>query len=570
MNTNINSISFFQFSSERKEDIVDTDSTNVLNSEIETDLLSFFQDSFPKGNLDQKIKEKENHSNQNENQIDQSDGRITGIDINSSNYTFLNDDPLQKLQYSIPFTSTADDAHHLNIHLSPVKTLEIILRQQGIQFGPKDKPIQECSIVEIYDTLLTTPIRGELIPSPIPDKKEDTDLKLRCTSLRTKYNIIPKQSWGSAEKNIQEEYSSLECDKYMSVDDSKGWRNQKQKNQKTLKFWEENSTKTCNLENYSHNFNFQSRFFKKIDQHIETYKYGLSAEEIDRESQTLRGVIGDDEYPIVSIMAGVTTRGSIVSKAENLVVLNYLIPSLFNTFECGYRYNIVLGYDKGDQFYDDPVHQRDLYLYFLKHFQIPLFLHAKINFNLILVEVDNVLKKPGPVFAEICKAGYFFLGSDWYFRVNDDSEIVAPWTSSFIKAVKGLGYPYGVIGPLCKQGNTKILTHDFVHRTHMHIFNYDYYPPQLVDWWMDDWISRVYGNSRTYQSKTVELLHHTHAAGQRYKVDKSNEMKLDKLVYAGKDKILQYMLKGPHPVEKAIVEKFKSSNFQKVPLHGSK
>merc|ERR1711862_621355 len=130
---------------------------------------------------------------------------------------------------------------------------------------------------------------------------------------------------------------------------------------------------------------------------------------------------GDDKHPVVSILAGVTTCGTLVTKVADLVVMTYLTPSLFSTMECGYRYNLVLGYDKGDKFYDNAENQRDLYLYFLKKFQIPLFLHANINFNLVLVQVGNVLKKPGPVFGKICKIGYFFLGSDWYFRVNDDS-----------------------------------------------------------------------------------------------------------------------------------------------------
>lgn len=51
----------------------------------------------------------------------------------------------------------------------------------------------------------------------------------------------------------------------------------------------------------------------------------------------------------------------------------------------------------------------------------------------------------------------------------------------------------GVVGPLCAQGaGRRILTHDFVHKTHLHIFDF-YYPSSLSDWWMDDWISHVYG-----------------------------------------------------------------------------
>jgi hypothetical protein len=40
------------------------------------------------------------------------------------------------------------------------------------------------------------------------------------------------------------------------------------------------------------------------------------------------------------------------------------------------------------------------------------------------------------------------------------------------------------------------MTHDLVHKTHMEIFDM-YYPAVLSDWWMDDWISKVYGKTRT-------------------------------------------------------------------------
>ena len=43
----------------------------------------------------------------------------------------------------------------------------------------------------------------------------------------------------------------------------------------------------------------------------------------------------------------------------------------------------------------------------------------------------------------------------------------------------------GVVGPTCKEGNYRILTHDFVHKSHAFIFSV-HYPPVLMDWWMDE------------------------------------------------------------------------------------
>ena len=42
-------------------------------------------------------------------------------------------------------------------------------------------------------------------------------------------------------------------------------------------------------------------------------------------------------------------------------------------------------------------------------------------------------------------------------------------------------------------------------------FQMNYYPPQLTDWWMDDWISLVYGMSRTFKARDVTVVHHTGA-----------------------------------------------------------
>merc|ERR1712167_385355 len=75
----------------------------------------------------------------------------------------------------------------------------------------------------------------------------------------------------------------------------------------------------------------------------------------------------------------------------------------------------------------------------------------------------------------------------------------------------------------------------------MEIFQGEYYPPKLVDWWMDDWISRVYGSTRTWRASRHDVAHHTHAHGQRYSVDKSNKNALEGLVNKGAQKISKWM-----------------------------
>jgi hypothetical protein len=87
----------------------------------------------------------------------------------------------------------------------------------------------------------------------------------------------------------------------------------------------------------------------------------------------------------------------------------------------------------------------------------------------------------GPVFNSMARVAYD-MGADYFYRLNDDSEVRGRWPHAYVTTLQGLGPPYGVIGPSSYGSNDRILTHDFVHRTHMDIFEMNYYPPELPDW----------------------------------------------------------------------------------------
>lgn len=56
--------------------------------------------------------------------------------------------------------------------------------------------------------------------------------------------------------------------------------------------------------------------------------------------------------PLIAVMAATTTRKVSKPSTKNLSLFMYLLPSLIRTLDCGFRYEYVLGYDKGDPFYD--------------------------------------------------------------------------------------------------------------------------------------------------------------------------------------------------------------------------
>ncbi len=88
-------------------------------------------------------------------------------------------------------------------------------------------------------------------------------------------------------------------------------------------------------------------------------------------------------------------------------------------------------------------------------------------------------------------------------RINDDSEsTTTSWITAATSALKSFSPPnVGVVGPICKQGNKGIMTHDMVYApTHLSIFG-TYYPKEFDNYYVDDWITRVYGERSNCAAK---------------------------------------------------------------------
>jgi len=190
-----------------------------------------------------------------------------------------------------------------------------------------------------------------------------------------------------------------------------------------------------------------------------------------------------------------------------------------------------------------------------------------VNVNFMLVEVENDKKKPGPVFNAMLREAYH-AGADFFYRLNDDTELTSvntvnredKWTKAFIKELRSMGPPFGVIGPDFAKGNTKILTHDFVHRTHMDIFSAVYYDPYFTDWWMDDYISYLYGRDRTVKAKKFTVNHHSgHHGGKRYEVHEDKTAHLPGSIKEGREKIANWMRRYVDDVNEDVITALVSS-----------
>lgn len=244
-------------------------------------------------------------------------------------------------------------------------------------------------------------------------------------------------------------------------------------------------------------------------------------------TQTMTPSVAEPENNItttkVCVLTATTSR--VQPDSPPLPLSAYCIPSLLKTIEPGFEYALMVGYDSDDLYFDDPTHREELN----KLAQpVPLLWYA----------YDNPKRKPGPIFNNI-SAQAVLEGCDYLYRINDDTEMQGKWTSEFIRVLTSFEPAnVGVVGPTCDQGNTAILTHDFVHKTHHAIFGF-HYPPVLTDWWLDDWITSVYGPSRTLKLKHVSVIHHLQPT--RYTVTFSNEEKLKDQVEAGSLLVNNYL-----------------------------
>jgi hypothetical protein len=226
--------------------------------------------------------------------------------------------------------------------------------------------------------------------------------------------------------------------------------------------------------------------------------------------------------PVVAVGVSSTTRTLTVRSLEDLALFRIMLPSLVRTAEVGFEYWVYIAYDVGDKFFDSSATGRAIVAWASEHL-VGALAGRGIEVSLLLLRFNNTVRKPGPVFNYMMGAAYED-GADYLYRINDDTELEGSgWTSQAIAALHRFGH-VGVVGPICYEGNVNILTHDFVHRTHLEVFEL-YYPPVFSDWYMDDWISKVYGPARTQKGPFL-VTHHINQHATRYAVDRSHELAL--------------------------------------------
>ncbi|KAL7537911.1 hypothetical protein ACHAXR_008152 [Thalassiosira sp. AJA248-18] len=212
-----------------------------------------------------------------------------------------------------------------------------------------------------------------------------------------------------------------------------------------------------------------------------------------------------------------------------------LLPSIYLTItekeRASYRVELILGYDHDDPYWANHDHQ------IIPHKSgTPLYEDREpIPINWVSIRKDPNGDRPNRIpFNELCQAAYDY-GATYIVRINDDTEFISKgWITVATKSLQSLSPPLlGVVGPTCNQGNQDIMVHDFVHvPTHLSIFD-TYYPEVLDNYYVDDWITHVYGSRRTKQPKDWEVVHHLKTFWTRYEPTFHQDKLLPSLIKKG-------------------------------------
>ena len=221
----------------------------------------------------------------------------------------------------------------------------------------------------------------------------------------------------------------------------------------------------------------------------------------------------------IGFIIPITSNKRNYKNIQDIDFFNILINSLKNKLNKKYIYEFYLGYDNDDNFYIDNKEN------IIKHFLKLNLINSKIK----LLKINNKKGKLGEIWSILANKSYHTC--DYIYQLGDDIEFLDDgWEDSFIKKLKE-NKNIGVVGPN-DINNKKLLTQSFVHKTHLDIFG-KYYPKEIKNWHIDDWITRVY--QPNFSQKILNKKVKNSGGPPRYEVKRSTKelkdcLERDKLI----------------------------------------
>ena len=231
----------------------------------------------------------------------------------------------------------------------------------------------------------------------------------------------------------------------------------------------------------------------------------------------------------IGIIIPTTSNNRNYVEVKKIDFFEIFMNNFLKTFNQNYHFTIYLGFDDDDQFYNSNLVEIKNYFDLITN---------DYNINLKLHKISNLKGKVGEIWSKLADIAVND-NCEYLYQIGDDVKIInSGWEEAFINKLKKLDN-VGVVGPL-DVNNSTILTQSFVHNTHLNIFD-NYFPKELINWFVDDWITNVYKPNNSFCLKKYKIKNEVNA---RYNVVN------DKKKYK---KILKR--------DKKLFDKYSSENF---------
>ena len=255
-----------------------------------------------------------------------------------------------------------------------------------------------------------------------------------------------------------------------------------------------------------------------------------------------------ENSPLIAIVS--CTKSTQNSKVADFIE-RHLLPSIYRTISqkerCNYRVELILGYDHDDTYWR---HEGNHHLSPKSDKGSVIFNNLEpIPIRFVSIEKDPNEDRHNRIpFNELCRAAFDY-GATYIVRVNDDTEFLSVgWITAATNALASFSpRNVGVVGPNDLPLSQPFLAHDMVHApTHYSIFD-SYYPKEFDNYYVDNWISNVYGSERTRKLNNWEVFHHYRAfCGalncERYNPSLHQKTMLEQLLTEGSDKVRKKVL----------------------------
>ena len=335
-------------------------------------------------------------------------------------------------------------------------------------------------------------------------KPSPADAAAQCTEMRERHHVLPGTSWGTLSSRQQRLWDKLDCN---TIDPE---------------LMRQRKAEADELDNYTQR---QKEALagrtpeRKLRRAAPSMTAAAAAAPDAAPDATAPDAVpaggAGARPPVVAVCVCTTSRNTDFTTLSQFALFSIMFPSLRSSIEpagsaassvasslgslfgggggggggggaaaaaAPFEYWVYMTFDEGDAFFDNAAREAEVRAWLETNMVAPLRAQG-VTLQVALLRYKNTMRKPGPAFNFMTAAAYED-GADYIYRVNDDTKFVGPWAASAVATLAAFEPPnVGVVGPLCAEGNTLIMTHDLVHRTHLMIFEH-YYPPVFSDWWM--------------------------------------------------------------------------------------